>query len=383
MRYICDDVAYVGVDDLNLDLFEGMYRVPNGVSYNSYVIKDEKIAVMDTVDGNFSKEWLENLDAALDGRQPDYLVVLHMEPDHSANILNFIKKYPNAKIVGNRKTFVMIEELFGAFEYEKYEVTEGGILELGAHSLKFVFAPMVHWPEVMMAYDGYNKTLYSADAFGKFGALKKGGEWEDEARRYYYGIVGKYGVQVQALFKKLSAYEIGRICPLHGPVLDNNLNYYFGLYNKWSTYAPEKDGVMIAYTSVYGHTKEAALSLAEKLKAKNIEVVLYDLARADWAECVAKAFEYGKLVLATTTYNGEIFPAMREFIDRLTERNYQSRKVALIENGSWAPVAARAMQTRLEKCKNLTFLETQVKIRSALNEESKAQIDALANELSK
>ncbi len=383
MRYICDDVAYVGVDDLNLDLFEGMYRVPNGVSYNSYVIKDEKIAVMDSVDGNFSKEWLENLSAALDGRQPDYLVVLHMEPDHSANILNFIKKYPNAKIVGNRKTFVMIEELFGAFEYEKYEVTEGGVLELGAHSLKFVFAPMVHWPEVMMAYDGYNKTLYSADAFGKFGALKKGGEWEDEARRYYYGIVGKYGVQVQALFKKLSAYEIGRICPLHGPVLDNNLNYYFGLYNKWSTYAPEKDGVMIAYTSVYGHTKEAALSLAEKLKAKNIEVVLYDLARADWAECVAKAFEYGKLVLATTTYNGEIFPAMREFIDRLTERNYQSRKVALIENGSWAPVAARAMQTRLEKCKNLTFLEAQVKIRSALNEESKAQIDALANELSK
>lgn len=375
------EVIYLGVDDLDIDLFEGMYSVPDGVSYNSYLLRDEKTAVMDTVDARFSAVWLKKLKEALGGKAPDYLVVLHMEPDHSASIAEFLKEYPHTKVVGNKKTFVMIEEFFGNLNFEKFEVSDGAELPLGEHTLKFVFAPMVHWPEVMTAYDLYDKTLYSADAFGKFGALSKGGEWDGEARRYYYGIVGKYGMQVQGLFKKLAAFEIKTIRPLHGPVLNGNLEHYLGLYTKWAGYSPERDGVLIAYASVYGHTKAAALLLAEKLREKGVEVVLRDLSRDEWSDCVAQAFIYPKLVLAATTYNGDVFPAMREFIDRLVERNYQSRFVALVENGSWAPFAAKAMLTRLEKCKNLTFAQSQVKIRSALNAESLASLEALVEEL--
>lgn len=375
------EVIYLGVDDFDIDLFEGMYSVPDGVSYNSYLLRDEKTAVMDTVDARFSAVWLKKLKEALGGKAPDYLVVLHMEPDHSANIAEFLKEYPHTKVVGNKKTFVMIEEFFGNLNFEKFEVSDGAELHLGEHTLKFVFAPMVHWPEVMTAYDLYDKTLYSADAFGKFGALSKGGEWDGEARRYYYGIVGKYGMQVQGLFKKLAAFEIKTIRPLHGPVLSENIEHYLGLYTKWAGYSPERDGVLIAYASVYGHTKAAALLLAEKLREKGVEVVLRDLSRDEWSDCVAQAFIYPKLVLAATTYNGDVFPAMREFIDRLVERNYQSRFVALVENGSWAPFAAKAMLTRLEKCKNLTFAQSQVKIRSALNAESLASLEALAEEL--
>ena len=362
MYKISEDLIYTGVDDKKVDLFEGQFVVPNGISYNSFVIKDEKTVVISTADGHF--------------------VILHMEPDHSASIAEFLKEYPKTQIVGNAKIFVMLEEYFGAgFGKKRVEVKEGDVLNLGKHSLKIILAPMVHWPEVMVAYDLFDKTLYSADGFGKFGALDCNGEWDDEARRYYFGIVGKFGAQVQSLLKKLSPYEISRICPLHGPVLENNLAHYLELYDTWSSYKPEKEGVVIAYTSIYGHTKEAVLVLENMLKARGAEVTVLDLARADRPECIAQAFRYSKLVLATTTYNGTIFPAMREFIDCLVERNYRGRKVALIENGSWAPVAAAAMAEKLSKCKDLTFCKTTVKIRSALNEESQAQLSALADEL--
>jgi flavorubredoxin len=382
MKNITTDIFYVGVNDHNIDLFEGIYKVPNGVSYNSYVIVDEKIAVMDSVDAHFGSEWLKNVEEVLSGRCPDFLVTLHMEPDHSANIFNFIKKYPNAKIVGNSKTFVMIEEYFGKIDDErKVVVADGETLSLGKHSLKFVFAPLVHWPEVMMAYDEYAKILFSADAFGKFGAQDVAEDWEEEARRYYFGIVGKFGVQVQKVLKNLSGLAIEKICSLHGPILSKNLGYYIDLYSKWSSYTPEVDGVMIAYTSVYGHTKAAVEKLVELLKGKGCNVVVYDLARTDRAYAIGQAFKYNKLVLATTTYNGGVFPTMREFIDCLVERNYQNRTIAFIENGSWAPVAANGMKARFEKCKNISYTETSVKIRSALNLESEAQLVSLANEL--
>ena len=376
-------VYNVGVNDKKIDLFEGMYNVPNGITYNSYVAVDEKIAVFDTVDARFGKEWLENIDRILDGRQPDYLVVLHMEPDHSANILEFIKKYPEVKVVGNSKTFVMIKEFFGEdFDFSTVEVKDGDKLSLGEREIHFVFAPMVHWPEVMLAYDSFDKIIFSADAFGKFGSDDCGEYWLDEARRYYFGIVGKFGVQVQNVLKKLSALDVEKIYPLHGPVLDSNLGYYIGKYDTWSKYDVEVKGVLIAYSSVYGHTARVANELAGmllKLGVKEVEAV--DLCRTDWAECVAKAFKNSATVLATTTYNGDIFPTMREFLDKLKERNFQNRIVGLIENGSWAPVAAKAMQKRLDGCKNLRFCEAQVKIRSALNAESRAQLSALADEL--
>lgn len=377
-----DDIIYVGVNDRKIDLFEGMYSVPNGVAYNSYVIVDEKIAVMDSVDKCFGEEWLGKVESALNGRNPDYLVVLHMEPDHSANIARFMEKYPNAKIVGNSKTFVMVEEFFGKdFADRRVTVNDGDKLVLGKHALKFIFAPMVHWPEVMTAYEESEKVLFSADAFGKFGANDAEEEWDAEARRYYIGIVGKYGMQVQALLKKLSVYDIRVICPLHGPVLASDLSHYLDLYNKWSSYQPETEGVMIAYTSVYGHTKSAAETLAGMLKDKGITVALYDLAREDKALCVSEAFRYSKLVLATTTYNADIFPAMREFIDCLVERNYQNRTVAFIENGSWSPIAANKMKAKFEKSKNLNFAQNSVKIRSALNGESLNNLSLLAEEL--
>lgn len=384
MVKVTENILYVGVNDHVTDLFEGMYKVPNGVSYNSYVIKDEKIAVMDTVDKNFGKEWLENVEKALDGKAPDYLVVLHMEPDHSANILTLTEKYPQMKIVGNSKTFVLIQEYFGKdFSERRVEVKDSDELPLGKHTLKFVFAPMVHWPEVMFAYEPTEKILFSADAFGKFGALDVEEDWVDEARRYYIGIVGKYGVQVQSVLKKASALKIDVICPLHGPVLSENLEYYLDLYDKWSGYKAENDGIMLAYTSVYGNTRGAAEKLAELIGASGKEVVIYDLARDDRALCVSEAFKYGTLVLATTTYNADIFPAMREFIDCLIERNYQNRRVAFIENGSWAPVAANKMKAKFEKSKNITFAENSVKIRSALNEQSMAELQELAKELTR
>ncbi|MBQ5318386.1 MAG: flavin reductase [Oscillospiraceae bacterium] len=380
---ITKDIIYVGVNDHNIDLFEGQYVVPNGMAYNSYVILDDKVAVMDTVDVNFTHQWLDNIRKALAGRQPDYLVVQHMEPDHSANIMNFIKTYPSAKIVSSAKAFAMMKQFFGTdFTDGRIVVGEGDTLNLGEHTLTFVTAPMVHWPEVIVTYDSKDKVLFSADGFGKFGALDVEEDWACEARRYYIGIVGKYGAQVQALLKKAAGLDIQIICPLHGPVLKENLGYYINLYDTWSSYSVESEGIVIAYTSVYGNTKKAVMQLAEKLKAKGCpNVVVNDLARCDMAEAVEDAFRYGKLVLATTTYNAEIFPFMHQFITHLTERNFQNRTVAFIENGSWAPLAAKVMKGMFEKSKNLKFCENTVRILSALNEESSAQLEALADEL--
>lgn len=383
IKKITDSIVYVGVNDHKVDLFEGQYKVPNGMAYNSYVIIDEKIAVFDTVDAGFTHEWLDNLSDALGGRQPDYLIVQHMEPDHSANVKAFADLYKGAKIVGNQKTFAMINQFFGTeFEDRRVVVADGDTLSLGKHELTFVFAPMVHWPEVMVTYDAFDKVLFSADGFGKFGALDVDEDWACEARRYYFGIVGKYGAQVQALLKKAEALDIQTICPLHGPVLTENLGYYLGLYNTWSSYGVESDGVVIAYTSVYGNTKKAVEMLADKLRANGCpKVVVNDLARCDMAEAVEDAFRYGKLVLATTTYNADIFPFMREFIHHLTERNFQAKTVGFIENGSWSPLAAKVMKEMLEKCKNLTYLSTTVRIKSAVNEDNKAQINDMASEL--
>lgn len=381
---ITNDILYVGVNDHNVDLFEGQYVVPNGMAYNSYVIQDDKIAVMDTVDRHFGAQWLDNLSNALNGRTPDYLIVQHMEPDHSANIFNFISKYPNATVVGNAKTFVMIKNFFGSEPANKLVVSDGQTLNLGKHTLTFVFAPMVHWPEVMVTYDSTDKVLFSADGFGKFGALDANEDWACEARRYYFGIVGKYGLQVQNLLKKAAALDIQKICPLHGPVLTDNLGYYLNLYNIWSSYGVECDGVFIAYTSVYGHTKQAAELLKEELVKRGCpKVSTTDLARDDMAEAVEDAFKYGKLVLATTTYNMDIFPFMREFIEHLSERNYQNRTIAIIENGSWAPNAARVIKGMLEKSKNITFAEPTVTITSALSGQNRADIARLAIELTK
>lgn len=381
---ITEQIFYAGVNDYKTDLFEGQYVVLNGMAYNSYVILDEKVAVFDTVDAKFGGEWLKNVKKILGARKPDYLVVLHMEPDHSANIQNFLNKYPSAKIVGNAKTFVMISEYFGNdCADRRVVVSENNALSLGKHKVKFIFAPMVHWPEVMLGYEETEKILFSADAFGKFGALDAKEDWDDEARRYYIGIVGKYGMQVQNVFKKLAGVPVEIICPLHGPVLTENLSHYLDLYNKWSSYTPETDGVLIAYTSVYGNTKKAAELLKNLLEEKGVKTAIYDLARSDRALCVAEAFRYSKTVLATTTYNGDVFPAMREFLDGLTERNFQNRTVGIIENGSWAPFAAKAILKRLEKCKNLTFAENTVTIRAALNDDSKSKLAALAVELSK
>ena len=381
--HITNDIKYIGVNDHKIDLFEGQYIVPNGMSYNSYAIIDEKIAIMDTVDANFTHEWLDNIQNALSNRKPDYLIVQHMEPDHSANIVNFIKAYPNAKIVSSLKAFQMMKQFFGTdFADRQIVVGEGDTLSLGKHVLNFVAAPMVHWPEVIVTYDSTDKVLFSADGFGKFGALDVEEDWACEARRYYIGIVGKYGVQVQNLLKKAAGLDIQTICPLHGPVLTENLGYYIGLYNTWSSYQPEEDGIVIAYTSVYGNTKKAVMQLAERLKANGCpKVVVNDLARCDMAEAVEDAFRYSKLVLATTTYNAEIFPFMREFINHLTERNFSNRTGALIENGSWAPLAAKVMRSMFEKSKNITFTENTVKILSALGEESTEQLNALADEL--
>jgi len=380
---ITNDILYVGVNDRQIDLFEGQYKVPNGMCYNSYVIMDEKIAVMDTVDAGFTHEWLDNIQNAIGAKIPDYLIVQHMEPDHSANIMNFIKAYPNTTVVASAKAFAMMKNFFGTdFADQRLVVGEGDTLSLGAHTLTFVTAPMVHWPEVIVTYDSKDKVLFSADGFGKFGALDADEPWADEARRYYVGIVGKYGAQVQALLKKAATLDIEKICPLHGPILTENLGYYLNLYNTWSSYQPEEEGIVIAYTSVYGNTKKAVLSLAEKIKSTGCpNVVVYDLARCDMSEAVSDAFRYNKLVLATTTYNAGIFPFMREFIDHLIEHNYQKRTVALIENGSWAPMAAKVMKTMLEKCKNISFTDTTVKIQSALDDNSKKQIDTLVNEL--
>ena len=380
---VTNDIKYIGVNDHRIDLFEGQYVVPNGMSYNSYAIIDEKIAIMDTVDAGFTHEWLDNIQNTLGSRKPDYLIVQHMEPDHSANIMNFVKTYPNATLVSSAKAFVMMKNFFGTdFTDNRIVVGEGDTLCLGKHTLTFVAAPMVHWPEVIVTYDSTDKVLFSADGFGKFGALDADEDWACEARRYYVGIVGKYGAQVQSLLKKAAGLDIEVICPLHGPVLSENLGYYLGLYNTWSSYQSEEEGIVIAYTSVYGNTKKAVMLLAEKLKANGCpKVVVNDLARCDMAEAVEDAFRYSKLVLATTTYNAEIFPFMREFINHLTERNFSNRTVALIENGSWAPLAAKVMKGMLEKSKNITFTENSVKILSALNDESMAQLDALSNEL--
>ena len=382
---VTNDIKYIGVNDHQVDLFEGQYVVPNGMAYNSYVILDEKIAVMDTVDKNFGKEWLANLEKVLEGRKPDYLVVQHMEPDHSANIANFLTVYPEAVVVSSAKAFVMMKNFFGSdYADRRVVVGEGSTLSLGKHTLTFVTAPMVHWPEVIVTYDSYDKVLFSADGFGKFGALDAEEDWACEARRYYIGIVGKYGAQVQALLKKAATLDIQTICPLHGPVLTENLGYYINLYDIWSSYRVESEGVVIAYTSVYGNTKQAAELLAVKLEEKGCpKVVLNDLARCDMAEAVEDAFRYGKLVLATTTYNGDIFPFMKEFIHHLTERSYQNRTIGLMENGTWAPVANKIMTKMLEGSKNLTFTENSVKILSALSDDSRAQIEALAEELCK
>ncbi len=382
---ITNDIFYAGVNDRNVDLFEGQYVVPNGMSYNSYVIIDDKVAVMDTVDINFKHEWLDNLSDILGSRKPDYLIVQHMEPDHSANIVNFLNTYPDAKIVANKKTFSMMEQFFDFdFEEKKVIVENGETLSLGQHELTFVYAPMVHWPEVMMTYDSYDKVLFSADGFGKFGAMDAEEPWADEARRYYIGIVGKYGPQVQTVLKKAAGLDIQIICPLHGPVLNENLGYYLKLYDTWSSYSVEDEGIVIAYTSVYGNTKAAVSELAEKLKQKGApKVVICDLARSDMAQNVTDAFRYSKLVLATTTYNADIFPYMREFINKLTERNFQNRTVAFIENGTWAPLAAKTMRHMLENCKNITYTNTTVTIRSALKKDNHEQIDALSDELCK
>ena len=382
---ITDTIKYVGVNDHEIDLFEGQYIVPNGMAYNSYVIMDEKIAVMDTVDARFSHLWLDNLQNVLRGKYPDYLIVQHMEPDHSANIYNFVKVYPNAKIVSSAKAFAMMKNFFGTdFAEKQVIVGEGDTLSLGNRTLTFVTAPMVHWPEVIVTYDDKDKVLFSADGFGKFGALDVDEDWACEARRYYIGIVGKYGAQVQSLLKKAANLDIATICPLHGPILTENLGYYIGLYNTWSSYQPESEGIVIAYTSVYGNTKKAVLTLAEKLKENGCpKVVVNDLARSDMAEAVEDAFRYNKIVFATTTYNADIFPFMREFINHLIERNFQNKTVAFIENGSWAPLAAKVMKGMFENSKNLTYADTTVKIMSALNEESSAQLDSLAKELCK
>lgn len=379
------DIKYIGVNDYAIDLFEGMYQVPNGMSYNSYVIMDEKIAIMDTVDAAFTDEWLGKLKKELEGRKPDYLIVQHMEPDHSANILNLLEHYPETVIVASAKAFTMMQNYFGNdFAEKRIVVSDGDELCLGKHKLKFVTALMVHWPEVIMTYDSTDKVLFTADGFGKFGALDAKEEWTDEARRYYFGIVGKYGVSVQKVLEKIADLDIRIICPLHGPVLSENIEYYVEAYNTWSRYQPEEEGVLIAYTSIYGNTKKAVRILADKLKDMGCpRVVLKDLARCDMSEAVAQAFCYSKLVLATTTYNVGIFPFMREFIDWLTERNFSNRTVAFVENGSWMPVAAKLMQEKLEKSKEITFAENSVKILSALNEESLVQLELLANELCK
>ncbi len=382
---ITDNVIYVGVDDKKIDLFEGQYAVPNGMSYNSYVILDDKIAVLDTVDASFTHEWLDNVAGALEGRCPDYLIVHHMEPDHSANIANFLKVYPNAKIVATAKAFTMMDNFFGGIDNDKkITVADGSTLSLGKHQLTFIGAPMVHWPEVMFTYESTEKILFSADAFGKFGALDTDEEWDCEARRYYFGIVGKYGVQVQGALNKAVPREINTICPLHGPVLTGDLDHYISQYYIWSSYLPEDEGVVIAYTSIYGNTKKAVMALADKLRAKGApKVVTIDLAREDWAESVEDAFRYSKLVLATTTYNSDIFPYMRQFIDHLTERGYKGRTVGFIENGSWAPTAAKIMRGLLEGSKDITFLETTCSIRSAMSSENASQLDAMADELCK
>ena len=380
---ITKDIFYVGVNDHSIDLFEGQYVVPNGMAYNSYVIMDDLIAVMDTVDANFTHEWLDNIQNVLGGRTPNFLIIQHMEPDHSANIVNFLKAYPDTIVVASAKAFTMMKNFFGKdFTENGMIVGEGDTLCLGNHTLTFVTAPMVHWPEVMVTYDSTDKVLFSADGFGKFGALDADEDWACEARRYYIGIVGKYGAQVQALLKKAAALDIRTICPLHGPILNENLGYYLNLYNTWSSYQPEEEGIVIAYTSVYGNTKKAVMKLADQLRAKGCpKVVVNDLARSDMAECVEDAFRYSKLVLATTTYNADIFPFMKEFIHHLTERNFSNRTVAFIENGSWAPLAAKVMKGMLEDCKNLTYTENNVKILSALNDESNAQLTALSDEL--
>ena len=386
MIKITNDIYYIGVNDHNIDLFEGQYVVPNGMAYNSYIILDEKIAVFDTVDGNFGDEWLGKISEVLGDRSPDYLIVQHMEPDHSANIEKFVKKYPDAVIVGNAKTFTMIANFFEELDLgdKKLTVKDGEKLSLGKHELTFVFAPMVHWPEVMMTYDSTDKVLFSADAFGKFGALDTEEDWACEARRYYFGIVGKYGAQVQAVLKKAAALDISVICPLHGPVLSEDLPYYLGLYNTWSSYGVESEGVFIAYTSVYGNTKKAAELLAQKLNEKGCpKTVIADLAREDMAEAVEDAFRYGKIVLATTTYNADIFPFMKQFICELTERNYQNRTIGIIENGSWASTAAKVIKGMFEKSKNITFAENVVSIKSAVKQDNIAQIEALADELVK
>ena len=383
MKKITKDIIYVGVNDHKVDLFEGQYDVPNGMAYNSYVVLDEKVTVFDTVDANFNDEWLENVHKALDGRKPDYLVVQHMEPDHSANIFNFAKVYPDAKIVANTKTFVMMKQFFGTdFSDRQIVVKDGESLCTGKHTFTFVFAPMVHWPEVMVTYDSFDKVLFSADGFGKFGALDVEEDWADEARRYYIGIVGKYGKPVQALLKKASALDIQIICPLHGPILTENLGYYLNLYNIWSSYAVEDDGIVLAYTSVYGNTKKAVELLAEELKKLGCKnVIVNDLARCDMSKAVADAFRYGKLVLATLTYNGDVFPFMRDFIDHLTERNYQNRTIGLIENGSWAPTAAKVMKAKFEKSSNINFTDTVVTIKSAVDDVAKESIKKLAQEI--
>lgn len=379
---ITNDIRYIGVNDHDIDLFEGQYVVPNGMAYNSYIIMDEKIAVMDTVDGAFGGEWLSKIEAELAGKSPDYLVVHHMEPDHSANIAAFAEKYPEAKIVSSKQAFVMMKQFFGTdYADRQVVVAEKSTLELGRHTLNFIAAPMVHWPEVIMSYDSADKVLFSADGFGKFGALDVDEDWACEARRYYFGIVGKYGAQVQAVLKKAAALDIAVICPLHGPVLSGNLGRYIGLYDTWSSYRPESEGVVIACASIYGNTRRAADMLAAKLADKGVKVSVHDLARDDMAECVEDAFRYDRLVLASPTYNADVFPFMRTFIESLTERNYQKRKVAFIENGSWAPLAAKVMKSMFEKSKDITFAETTVTVRSAVNADSEAQIAALADEL--
>ena len=382
---ITNDILYVGVNDRNVDLFEGQYIVPNGMAYNSYVILDDKIAVMDTVDEHFGDEWIDNIKRALGGRTPDYLVVQHMEPDHSANIGRYLQVYPQSTVVANAKTFVMLSNFFRGLDIPNRLVVENGqTLSLGKHQLTFVFAPMVHWPEVMVTYDSTDKVLFSADGFGKFGALDTDEDWACEARRYYFGIVGKYGAQVQALLKKAATLDIEKICPLHGPVLTENLGYYLNLYDIWSSYGVECDGVFIAYTSVYGHTKQAAELLACELKALGCaKVAMADLARDDMAEAVEDAFKYGKLILATTTYNADIFPFMREFIDHLTERNYQNRTIGVIENGSWAPMAAKVIKAKFEKSKNITWLDTTVTITSSMSDDNRLAIKQMAQELMK
>lgn len=384
MEQITNDVYYVGVNDHEIDLFEGQYIVPNGMAYNSYVLTDEKIAVFDTVDKKFCEKWIKNVKEVLNGRKPDYIIISHMEPDHSANLVEFLEIFPEVTVVGNAKTFGILDNFFHREIKNKKTVSDGEILSLGKNNLKFIFAPMVHWPEVMVTYCEEQKILFSADAFGKFGALDEEEEWACEARRYYFGIVGKYGVQVQGLLKKLSGVELQKILPLHGPVLQDNLSYYIGLYNIWSSYGVEAEGVFIAYTSVYGNTKKAVEELKEKLKEKGCpKVAVADLARSDMAECVEDAFKYGKIVLASTTYNGDVFPYMNSFLEALTERNYQNRKIAIIENGSWAPTVARIIKEKFSKSKNIEFVEPVVKIISSLTQENLILLDELATELVK